>query len=89
MNITEIQNDAEIWKKKVSNPEVVELISKIRTLENGKTFEVALETPVKSLKSVLQHEFKETNKISVQIKDDTYKTWYVRVDARKAKPSKN
>ena len=83
MNITPVQNDKEIWKKKVDNPELVELIEKMKSWENGKTFEVALETPVKALRVILKRELKTTHKVSVQSKEGSLMEWYVKIDARK------
>jgi hypothetical protein len=88
MNITPVQDDKEIWKKKINNPEVVELIEKMRTWENGKTFEVALQNPVKSLPAILKRELKPTHKVSAQNKDEIKQTWYIKIDPRK-KASQN
>jgi len=86
MNITPVQNDSGIWKKgAAANPEVVRLITEMQIWDMGKTYEVALDKPVKSLGITLRRAFGDTKSVSVKKKDDTFKAWYVRIDLKTSK----
>jgi len=90
MNATPMQNDSGIWKKgAAANPEVVQLISEMQIWDMGKTYDVALDKPVKSLGVALRRAFGDTKNISVKKKDDTFKAWYVRVDLKTSKTKTN
>lgn len=81
MDIKPVADDVKIWRKGAAvNPEIVELINQMKNWEVGKTFEVTLEKPVKSLRVILRREFASNKNINVKKMDDS--SWYVRIDPR-------
>jgi len=82
MKLKAMELDSMVWtRQRPLNQEVMNLVSELLKAEKGKTYEVELDKPMKSLKASLNKHFK----CAVKAKDKTGKSFYVKMLTRTSK----